>query len=69
MRDHDDRVRGLKDVLRADFPAISVSDLIETLDQDHAMRDALRTCLSGDDALTAIYNAGAANDGLIDAFE
>lgn len=61
------RENGFKDVLSTDFPAISISDLIETRDQDQAMRDARRTCLSGNDAVTAIYNAGAAKAGLIDA--
>lgn len=66
MRDHSDRIRGFTEVLGSDYPKITVSDLIETRDQDRVMREALRAGLCEAPAATAIYNVGAANDGLID---
>ena len=66
VRDHADRIRGFTEVLTADYPHIDISDLIETRDQDRLMRQALRAQLSADPGVTAIYNAGAGNDGLIE---
>lgn len=66
VRDHSDRIRGFKEVLRTDFPRITVSDLIETKDQDRLMREALRARIAEEDGASAIYNAGAGNDGLIE---
>ncbi|MCR4265206.1 LacI family DNA-binding transcriptional regulator [Nitratireductor sp. ZSWI3] len=66
VRDHSDRIYGFKEVLRSDFPQITVSELIETKDQDRLMREALRARLAEEDGATAIYNAGAGNDGLIE---
>lgn len=66
VRDHSDRIRGFKEVMVSDFPRVGVSELIETKDRDRVMREALQERLSDTPAATAIYNVGAANDGLID---
>lgn len=66
LRDHGDRIRGFTDVLAADYPRIKVSSLIETKDSDRLMREALRARLADEPDVTAIYNAGAGNDGLIE---
>ncbi|MEJ6387895.1 LacI family DNA-binding transcriptional regulator [Gymnodinialimonas ulvae] len=66
VRDHGDRIRGFTEVLRSDYPQIEFCDLIETKDQDRLMRQALRARVETEQAVTAIYNAGAGNDGLIE---
>jgi LacI family transcriptional regulator, galactose operon repressor len=45
VRDHFDRVTGFRQVLEADFPAIRISDVIETKDQSALMRSNLRSQL------------------------
>lgn len=66
VRDHYDRVAGFRQVLEADFPEIKMSDVIETKDQPRLMRSSLQSQLTEHDETTAIYNAGAGNEGLVD---
>ena len=66
VRDHFDRVTGFKDVLKTDFPHVEVVDVVETKDQSASMRSGLRAALGNHSGMTAIYNAGAGNEGLVD---
>ncbi len=66
VRDHFDRVTGFRQVLEADFPDIRISDVIETKDQSALMRSNLRSQLDQNADITAIYNTGAGNEGVVD---
>lgn len=67
VRDHGDRIAGFRDVLARDYPALDVIAVIETRDDPVQMRDRLRPLLADDAKVTAIYNAGAGNAGLVEA--
>lgn len=66
-RDHSDRIKGFRAVLKRDFPNIEITSVIETMDQPRQMRELLSERLRNDDGNTAIYNVGAGNEGLVDA--
>ncbi|WP_417254409.1 LacI family DNA-binding transcriptional regulator [Celeribacter sp.] len=67
LRDHSDRINGFREVIEADFPNIGISEVIETKDQAELMRKTLHQNLSDASPVTAIYNAGAGNEGLVRA--
>ncbi len=64
--DHFERISGFKEVIDNDFPNIELTSTIETFDQPNIMRRELRSRLEGEHSFTAIYNAGAGNEGLVD---
>ena len=66
LRDHVDRVAGFQDVLKADFPNIQVAHVIETQDRSSIAREKLREALTDTADVTAIYNAGGGQEGVVD---
>jgi LacI family transcriptional regulator len=66
-RDHSERLAGFCDVIAADFPHITVCDPIMTNDDASILHDQTQTLLGKSSNLTALYNVGAGNSGLIDA--
>ena len=65
--DHFERLDGFRSVLGRDFDSIKVVETIETRDNPRLMREALIDKLTELDGVTAIYNVGAGNEGLIEA--
>ncbi|MBT55264.1 MAG: LacI family transcriptional regulator [Mameliella sp.] len=66
-RDHAERLQGFSDVIAADFPHLTVLDPILTKDDPTVLNAAATATLAGGDGVTAFYNVGAGNSGLIDA--
>ncbi len=66
-RDHAERLRGFCEVMAADFPQLCVLDPILTKDDPSFLFQATRDALRSDAPLTAFYNVGAGNVGLIGA--
>ncbi|MEN8839893.1 MAG: LacI family DNA-binding transcriptional regulator [Octadecabacter sp.] len=66
-RDHAERLQGFRDVIAADFPRLEILDPILTKDDPAVLYDAARNALHSDPTLTAFYNVGAGNKGLINA--
>ncbi len=66
-RDHAERLQGFRDVIAADFPQMSVLDPILTKDDPAVLRDAANSALQADQPVSAFYNVGAGNVGLIQA--
>ncbi len=66
-RDHAERLQGFRQVIESDFPKIALLDPIMTKDEG-ALLQAQTTQLMKENAdLTALYNVGAGNSGLIKA--
>jgi LacI family transcriptional regulator len=65
-RDHAERLTGFREVLQADYPQIEVLDPIMTKDDAQVLRAQTREALR-QAGLTALYNVGAGNSGLIAA--
>lgn len=68
-RDHADRLAGARAVLSADYPGLEVAAVVETRDQPDRMRRVLTDAVTPNAGITAIYNVGAGNDGLIEALQ
>lgn len=66
-RDHADRFTGFAEVLMRDYPQIDILPLIETRDNASKVSDAVRSALDARPKITAIYNVGAGNSGLVAA--
>lgn len=66
-RDHAERLQGFCDVIKADFPHLTVRDPILTKDDPSALHAAASTILHDGSDVSAFYNVGAGNSGLIDA--
>ncbi|WP_371154166.1 LacI family DNA-binding transcriptional regulator [Jannaschia sp. 2305UL9-9] len=66
-RDHAERLQGFCDVIAADFPNLTVLPPILTKDDPSELHRATISALSADTRVTALYNVGAGNRGLIDA--
>ncbi len=66
-RDHRDRLAGFRQVITADFPTITMPDLIEGRDDSVLIAKAMTISLADNPDLTAIYSIGAGNNGLIQA--
>ncbi len=64
-RDHADRLRGLREVMAADFPQIQVLYQIEGRDRQDLVDARVSAALGAERDITAIYNLGAGNPGLI----
>ncbi|MEP5154029.1 LacI family DNA-binding transcriptional regulator [Planktotalea sp.] len=68
-RDHEERVDGFREVIFEDFPNLEILDPIMTHDDASAVRSATADALCANPAITALYNVGAGNSGLIAALE
>jgi len=66
-RDHADRLAGFREVIAADFPQIEVLDPIMTKDDAAVVQARTQAALTEDPSLSALYNVGAGNSGLIAA--
>lgn len=66
-RDHSERIAGFCDVMAADFPQITVCDPIITSDDADILHNQTQELLEKTSNLTALYNVGAGNSGLINA--
>ncbi|PJI92663.1 LacI family transcriptional regulator [Yoonia maricola] len=66
-RDHAERLQGFRDVITADFPALTVLDPILTKDDPAVLYEAACGALQAGSSVTAVYNVGAGNVGLIKA--
>jgi LacI family transcriptional regulator len=67
--DHADRLQGFRDVIAADFPDLRVLDPILTKDDPVVMYEAACSALQSGTSVTALYNVGAGNVGLIKAIK
>ena len=65
-RDHAERLTGFREVLNADFPQVTVLDPIMTKDDAQVLQAQTQEVLT-QQGLTALYNVGAGNSGLIAA--
>lgn len=66
-QDHADRFAGFAEVLMRDYPGIEILPLIETRDNASKVSDAVWSALDARPEITAVYNVGAGNSGLIAA--
>ncbi|WP_425101036.1 LacI family DNA-binding transcriptional regulator [Tropicibacter sp. S64] len=67
--DHARRLQGLREVMAQDFPALTVLDPLISRDDEGRVFDGLQSALRENGAITAIYNAGAGNRGLVRALD
>ncbi|WP_163026020.1 LacI family DNA-binding transcriptional regulator [Chachezhania antarctica] len=65
--DHADRLQGFRTVLEEDFPEIEIASVIEMRDQSALMHRMMMEAWSTTEGVSAVYNVGAGNEGLIDA--
>ncbi|MEP2533257.1 LacI family DNA-binding transcriptional regulator [Shimia sp.] len=66
-QDHDERLAGFREVIDADYPQIDLLETVMTKDDAAIVRAQTETQLEVQSELTAIYNVGAGNSGLIAA--
>ncbi|NIZ13082.1 LacI family DNA-binding transcriptional regulator [Phaeobacter sp. HF9A] len=66
-RDHAERLQGFCDVIAADYPHLTVLDPILTKDDPAVLKEAAGAVLSARSNVTAFYNVGAGNSGLVAA--
>ncbi|WP_417588867.1 LacI family DNA-binding transcriptional regulator [Pararhodobacter oceanensis] len=66
-RDHVERLQGFRDVIAADFPDLTVLDPILTKDDPAVLCKSATNALQSGASVTAFYNVGAGNVGLIEA--
>jgi LacI family transcriptional regulator len=66
-RDHAERLHGFHEVIAADFPQLTLLDPILTKDDPAVLRAQTSAILAKHPEITALYNVGAGNSGLIDA--
>lgn len=65
-RDHADRLAGLSEVLTDAFPGIRLLHRVEGRDQADLVAARVGAALEAEKGITAIYNLGAGNPGLIE---
>lgn len=68
-RDHAERLAGMTQTLETAGASFSVAENIEGFDQHDIVEQKLRAVLAADPEITAIYNAGAGNAGLVRVLE
>ncbi len=66
-RDHAERLQGFREVIAADYPQMTVLDPVLTKDDPAVLRSAARHALQKEQTVSAFYNVGAGNVGLVDA--
>ncbi|MEP2438544.1 MAG: substrate-binding domain-containing protein, partial [Roseibium sp.] len=69
LRDHADRYAGLKEVLSSEFPHLETLKVREGRDDNTRTRDIVGKLLEDHPDLSALYNIGAGNRGVIAALE
>ena len=69
LQDHAERYSGFREVLGADFPALSPMDPIEALDDADIAAGKLDELLDGADDVVGLYSIGAGNRGLVSTLE
>ncbi|THH34857.1 LacI family DNA-binding transcriptional regulator [Aliishimia ponticola] len=67
--DHIQRLNGFRDVIKADFPHLTILDPILAKDDEAAVFDGMVERFKANDQITAVYNVGAGNQGLVRALE
>ena len=67
LRDHSERILGLRQVLESDFPSLTLLPAIEGRDDAARNRHALAQVLAERPGVVGVYNAGAGNRGVIPA--
>lgn len=68
-RDHTDRLSGFREVLGEDYPNIELPDLILTRDDADKVGAVVKAALMAEPKVTAVYNVGAGNSGLVATLE
>jgi LacI family transcriptional regulator len=68
-RDHEERLAGFHDVITEDFRELEMLPPIMTRDDASTVKAATESMLHAEPAITALYNIGAGNSGLISALE
>ena len=68
-RDHQDRLTGFRDVIGEDFLKIELLPPVLTRDNADEVGGVVSAALTSDPAVTAIYNVGAGNIGLVEAMQ
>lgn len=66
-RDHSERLQGFLEVMSADFPGLTPLEPILTKDHPDVLYNAAGNALKSGSPVTAFYNVGAGNVGLIRA--
>jgi len=66
-RDHVERWQGFREVIEKDFPQITLRDPIMTKDDASFLLSHTRDILANKPDITALYNVGAGNSGLVKA--
>jgi len=67
LRDHADRYKGCREVIDNEYPHLELLKVREGRDDNRRNEDLVRKLLSEHPDLTAIYNIGAGNRGVISA--
>ncbi len=69
-QDHSDRLKGFQEVLTRDYPQLTLLEPVTTRDDDEAVQAAMQralTELQDEPEVSAVYNVGAGNSGLVEA--
>ena len=65
--DHAERLAGFREVMTTDFPQIDILDPVITKDDPAILQSCTQSALATQPQISALYNAGAGNSGLIAA--
>ncbi|MEP1521222.1 LacI family DNA-binding transcriptional regulator [Ascidiaceihabitans sp.] len=65
--DHADRLAGFYEVIHRDFPNLAVNVPVMTCDDPNVVKAEVEQAVDKSSGITALYNIGAGNAGLIDA--
>ncbi len=68
-RDHADRLRGFREVIGQDYPNIELLEPVMTLDDARKVGAVVQQALTAEPGVTAVYNVGAGNSGLVATLE
>lgn len=68
-RDHSDRLAGFQQTMAAHFPNLAILPEMVSGDDHQVITEQTRQALTAHPDITAIYNAGAGNAGLLPVFE
>lgn len=68
-RDHVDRLSGFREVISADYPNIELLGPVMTRDDAASVGAVVREALTASPRITAVYNVGAGNSGLVATLE
>lgn len=68
-RDHIDRLRGFREVISEDYPNIELLGPVITRDEAEKVGAVVKEALTASPRVTAVYNVGAGNSGLVATLE